>query len=171
MLKFSSFSKLLPMAVAVLAGAAVPFQAASNAALGRALGHPLWATLTSLAVSVLVVLPLMLLMRVPAPALAIAARGPAWWWLGGVAGVLYITVALIMTPKLGAASFIASVVAGQMLASLLIDHYGLMGMAAKPASVLRVAGVALIVLGMIVVQMNSKPAASMLRGASSAERL
>ena len=154
----SSLSSLLPMAIAVVAGAAVPFQAGSNAALGRALGHPLWATLSSLAVSVLVVVPLMMLMRVPAPALGAAAQGPAWWWLGGVSGVAYITAALILTPKLGAASFIVSVIAGQMLASLLIDHYGLMGLAPKPAGGWRVAGIALILLGMVVVQMNSSPA-------------
>ena len=59
----------LPMGVALLAGAAVPLQGASNAALGRALGHPLWATMVSLVVSMLVVLPLMGSMRVQAPRL------------------------------------------------------------------------------------------------------
>ena len=34
--------------LAVIAGAAVPFQSAINANLGRDLGHPLWATLASL---------------------------------------------------------------------------------------------------------------------------
>ncbi|NMG66034.1 EamA-like transporter family protein [Azoarcus indigens] len=166
----SSFPAVFPMAIAVAAGAAVPFQAASNAALGRALGHPLWATLASLGVSVLVVLPLMMLMRVPAPALGTAAQGPAWWWLGGVAGVAYVTAALMLTPRLGAAGFIVSVIAGQMLASLLIDHYGLMGLAPKPAGGWRVAGIALILLGMAVVQMGSSPTASAPGPASSAGR-
>lgn len=133
----------------------MPFQAGSNAALGRALGHPLWATLTSLVVSVLVVVPLMLVMRVPAPAFGTAVHGPGWLWLGGVVGVAYITAALLLTPKLGAASFIISVIAGQMLASLLIDYFGLMGLAPKPASVGRVAGIVLIVLGMVITQMSS----------------
>ncbi|BCN37236.1 hypothetical protein ALDI51_05550 [Alicycliphilus denitrificans] len=158
------------MAIALAAGAAVPFQAASNAALGRALGHPLWATLASLSVSALVVVPLMVLMRVPAPAFGAAAQGPAWWWLGGVAGVAYVTAALMLTPRLGAASFIVSVIAGQMLASLLIDHYGLMGLAPKPAGAWRVAGIALILLGMVVVQMSSSPAVSASGPASSAGR-
>jgi transporter family-2 protein len=69
--------------------------------------------------------------------------------------VAYITAALVLTPKLGAASFIISVIAGQMLASLLIDHFGLMGLAPKPAGVGRVAGVVLILLGMVIVQMSS----------------
>ena len=145
----------LPMGIALMAGAAVPFQAGSNAALGRALGHPLWATLCSLAVSMLVVLPVLWIMRVPVPSWSHAIHGPAWWWSGGVAGVAYITAALVLTPKLGAASFIVSVIAGQMLASLLIDHFGWMGLAAKPANLWRIAGVALMLTGMVLVQWSS----------------
>ena len=90
-----------------------------------------WATLASLLVSIVVVLPLLFVMRVPAPTVGAAVQGPAWLWLGGVAGVAYLTAALVLTPKLGA-SFIVSVMAGQMLASLVIDHFGLMGLAPKP---------------------------------------
>ncbi|TEU74652.1 DMT family transporter, partial [Burkholderia cepacia] len=77
---------------------------------------------------------------------------PLWMWLGGLAGVIYITLALILTPRLGATTFIVCVVAGQTLASLLIDHYGLMGLAQRLATPGRLAGVALIFAGMIVVQ-------------------
>lgn len=156
MLRISSLWTLLPVGVALAVGAAVPFQAASNAVLGRALGHPLWATVTSLSVSILVMLPVLLLMRVPAPSLAAAAQGPLWWWLGGLAGAAYVTAALILTPKLGAASFIVCVIAGQMLASLLIDHFGLMGIAPKPANIGRLVGIALMLLGMVVVQLSSQ---------------
>ena len=134
-----SLSSLLSMAVALLAGAAVPFQGGSNAALGRMLGHPLWATLASLLVSIVVVLPLLFVMRVPAPTVGAAVQGPAWLWLGGVAGVAYLTAALVLTPA-GRASFIVSVMAGQMLASLVIDHFGLMGLAPKPIALGRLVG-------------------------------
>lgn len=151
----TSLVGLIAMAIAMLAGAAVPFQAASNAALGRALGHPLWATLSSLVVSLVVVAVLLVVARVPAPTFGMAAQGPAWLWLGGVAGVAYITAALMLTPKLGAASFIVCVIAGQMLASLAIDHLGLMRLPQRPAGAWRVAGIGLILLGMVVVQMSS----------------
>ncbi len=149
------FPILLPMVIAVVAGAAVPFQAASNAALGRALGHPLWATLVSLAVSMIVLFPMLLATRVPAPNLSTAAQGPWWLWFGGVAGVAYVTAALVLTPTLGAANFIVSVIAGQMVASLLIDHFGLMGLASKPIGLWRIVGVMLILVGMLVVQVSS----------------
>ena len=143
----------LPLAAAAfVAGALVPLQGGSNAALGRALGHPLWASVASLTVSLLAVLPVLLATRANAPHLGDALQRPLWMWLGGLAGVIYITLALILTPRLGATTFIVCVVAGQMLASLLIDHYGLMGLAQRLATPGRIAGVALIFAGMIVVQ-------------------
>ncbi|MCU1721563.1 MULTISPECIES: DMT family transporter [unclassified Pseudomonas] len=148
---FSPAVVLLPL-IALLAGAAVPFQAGSNAALGRLLGHPLWATLVSLSVSVLMVLPALWLMRAPAPQVAALAQAPWWAWFGGVAGMAYITAALILTPRLGAAGFIVCVVAGQVLSSLAIDQWGLMGLPERPVNLLRLLGVGLIVAGMLVVQ-------------------
>jgi len=94
------------LVAALLAGAAVPFQAGANAMLGRLLGHPLWATLVSLGVSVALIVPVMMVFRLPVPAAGVALKGPWWIWIGGAAGVAYITAALLLAPKLGAASFI-----------------------------------------------------------------
>ena len=55
--------------LAVIAGAVVPFQSAINANLSRGLGHPLWATLASLLVSVLVLLPVIISLRLPLPSM------------------------------------------------------------------------------------------------------
>ncbi|WP_312156203.1 DMT family transporter [Pseudomonas sp.] len=147
-----ALSALLPLLVAVLAAAAVPFQAGSNAALGRWLGHPLWAAGVSLLVSLLMLVPALLVMRAPLPQLQSLAQAPWWAWFGGVAGVLYITAALVLTPRLGAAGFIVCVIAGQVLSSLLIDQWGLMGLPERPVNVWRLVGVGMIVLGMLVVQ-------------------
>lgn len=145
-------SSLFSMLVALLAGSAVPFQAASNAVLGKLLGHPLWATLVSLAVSAALVVPTLWLMRAPAPLTAHLAHAPWWVWTGGIGGVIYISAALILTPRMGAASFIVCVVAGQMLSSMLIDHYGLMGLTSRPVHAGRILGVILILAGMGLVQ-------------------
>jgi len=134
-----------------LAGALVPFQAGANATLGRALGHPLWATAASLLVSLLALAPVMFALRAPAPQLALQ-QVPCWAWAGGVAGVIYISAALLLTPSMGATRFIACVIAGQVFASLLIDHFGLMGLAVKPVNLGRVVGMALIIAGVVCVQ-------------------
>ncbi|TSE10301.1 DMT family transporter [Mesorhizobium intechi] len=140
---------------ALLAGAAVPFQAAANAMLGRLLGHPLWATFVSLGVSVVLIVPVMAGFKLPVPAVGMAIKGPWWIWVGGAAGVVYITAALLLAPKLGAASFIVAVIAGQMVASLVIDHFALMGFAHRPVTVARFAGLALIIGGLVVTQWAS----------------
>lgn len=155
-------SSLLLILAAIVSGAVVPFQAGANAVLGRTLGHPLWGTAISLCVSFACVLPVMLLARVEMPALPNLAQAPRWIWIGGIVGVVYITGALVLAPKLGAAGFITAAIAGQMLASVIIDHWGLVGLPQKPVSLPRLAGLGLIILGLIVMQLQAsgvKPAA------------
>lgn len=147
-------NSLLLILGAVVSGALVPFQAGANAALGRTLGHPLWGTLVSLCVSFACILPVMTLARVEAPPLANLAQAPRWVWIGGIVGVAYITGALMLAPKLGAAGFIMAAIAGQMLASIIIDQWGLVGLPRKPVAWSRLAGLGLIFLGLIVMQVQ-----------------
>lgn len=152
---------LLLVIAAIITGAVVPFQAGANAALGRTLGHPLWGTLLSLCVSFACIVPVMLLANVQAPTLSTLGQAPRWIWIGGIVGVVYITGALMLAPKLGAAGFIMAVIAGQMLASMIIDQWGLVGLPQKPVSWSRLAGLGLIVLGLLVMQLQAlglKPA-------------
>ena len=148
-------------AVAVVAGALVPFQAGSNAELGRALGHPLWATLVSLVVSILVVIPIALAMQAAPPVFGAARHLPAWAWLGGVAGAIYVSSALILVPRVGATSFMVCVIAGQLIASLLLDYHGWMNLPVREVSVGRVLGVVMVIVGMVTVlwfSSTTKPA-------------
>jgi transporter family-2 protein len=147
-----SFSFLV---AALLAGAAVPFQAGANAMLGRLLGHPLWATFVSLGVSAVLIVPVMIAFRLPVPSVGMALKGPWWIWIGGAAGVVYITAALLLAPKLGAASFIVAVIAGQMMASLAIDHFALLSFASRPVNIARFAGLVFIIAGLVVTQWAS----------------
>lgn len=144
----------IPVAMALLAGAVLPFQAAGNAAVGRALGHWLWGAFTSLTVSTVVVIAALLILRVPTPDLGKALQGPWWLWIGGVLGALYVAGAAALTPKLGAAGFLVLVVAGQILTAVIADHFGVMGLGGKPVSLARVAGVVLILCGVFLVQGN-----------------
>jgi len=142
----------LPLVLALQAGVVLPYQAASNAAVGRALGHWLWGAFTSLTVSSVVVIAALLILRVPMPDLGKALQGPWWLWIGGVLGALYVAAAAALTPKLGTAGFLVLVVAGQILTSVIVDHFGLMGVCAKPVSLPRIAGVVLILAGVFLVQ-------------------
>lgn len=156
-------NSLLLILAAIASGAVVPFQAGANAVLGRTLGHPLWGTVLSLCVSFACILPVMALVKVEAPTLSNLTQAPRWVWIGGIVGVVYITGALMLAPKLGAAGFVMAAIAGQMLASIMIDKWGLVGLPQKPVPLSRLAGIGLIFLGLVVMQLQAlgaKPPAS-----------
>lgn len=140
--------------LAVIAGAVVPFQGAINANLGRGLGHPLWATLASLLVSILVLLPIMLAMRVPLPSQAFISKAPLGMWAGGAFGVGFISLALVLLPKLGASGFMALALAGQVVASLVLDHFGWFGLVQRQVSLPRVLGVVMLMAGVVLIQFS-----------------
>jgi len=69
-----------------------------------------------------------------------------------VFGAIFISLAILLIPQLGAATFIAVLVAGQMLASLIFDHYGWLGLEQRPIDVLRLIGVCLLVAGVVLIR-------------------
>jgi len=115
------------------------------------LGHPLWATLASLLVGIVVLLPVMLALRLPLPSLAFISKAPLWMWAGGAFGVCFISLALMLLPKLGASGFIALALAGQVIASLL-DHFGWFGLVEREMTVPRVSGAVLLMAGVVLIQ-------------------
>lgn len=141
---------LIPILLSLLAGFAVPLQAGTNARLGALLGHPLWATGVSLLVSLLALMVVLLVIKVPKPNLSALSGAPWWIWMGGIAGVLYITIALLMAPRLGALNFIMAVIIGQLVISLIIDYFGLVGLPRKDISLQKLVGVLVVVGGFVI---------------------
>jgi transporter family-2 protein len=76
---------------------------------------------------------------------------PGWAWLGGLLGAGYVAVTTVLGPRLGAATLLALTLGGQMAAALLVDHYGVIGFPQNPVTPARLAGAALLVLGVILV--------------------
>ncbi|WP_291162237.1 DMT family transporter [Gemmatimonas sp. UBA7669] len=148
------FSTHLALAFAIVAGMVIPVQAGANGRLGRLAGHPLFAALTSLGVS-LVVLAVLASAFAPRPDLTATRSAPPWVWLGGFAGAIYVLTATAFAPRLGAATFTAAVVAGQLVAAAVIDHGGLFGFAVRPLSLVRVLGLALVAGGALVLQQSA----------------
>ena len=138
--------------LAAFAGAVVPFQSAINSNLARNLGHPLWATLASLLVSVLVLLPVILALRLPLPSLGFISKAPLWMWAGGAFGVCFVALAVMLLPKLGASGFVALALAGQVIASMVLDHFGLFGLVEKQLTASRVLGALLLIGGVVLIQ-------------------
>jgi transporter family-2 protein len=141
----------LVVPLAVLAGALTTLQAGSNAALKKSLGEPLPALLINYGLGVGIVVLANLITRQPWPGLAKLSGVPWWAWVGGLAGAAYGLAAILLAYRLGAATLMASVVTGQVVASVLLDHFGWLGFEVHAASVWRLLGAALMIIGVVLV--------------------
>jgi len=137
---------------AVLVGLLLPVQAGVNAELRVTLGHPLTTAFVSFLVGTVALGILMVLARAAVPSPRAMAQAPLYQWSGGLLGAIYIAAAVVLAPRLGAATLIASVVTGQMIASLVLDHYGLVGFAEHPIGPGRIVGALLVVAGVILIR-------------------
>lgn len=142
--------KLLFVLIAFIAGATSSFQVVVNAQLRSYLVHPMQATLVSFVVGTLVSSIYCLILRSPLPALAEVARAPWWVWSGGLFGTLFVWSSIVVSPRIGVAALLCAVVAGQMLASLLIDHFGWCHATQFPVTPQRLLGASIVVIGAIV---------------------
>jgi transporter family-2 protein len=136
--------------ITLLAGAGLPLQAGINAQLIRWAGHAITSALVSFAVGTACLAVVALASRVPWP--AALAGAPAWAWMGGPIGAVFVAAAAVLAPKLGAAFFVGVVVAGQMVASILLDHFGVLGFARHPVSAMRLVGALLLVAGVALIR-------------------
>ncbi|MBV8534194.1 MAG: DMT family transporter [Alphaproteobacteria bacterium] len=136
------------------AGAGVSFvvQQAVNADLRQSLGSAAWAGFVSYLGGTLCMLVLAAVLRDPVPATAAIARSNWWAWTGGLFGAIYIAISILLVPRLGAATVVALIVAGQMIGALLFDQYGWFGLAQHPADLKRIAGAALLIAGVVLVR-------------------
>ena len=143
---------LLLLLFAVLAGVILPVQAGVNAQLRASLGSPLAAALASFVVGTAGLLGLVAVLQVPLPVGSAWSRSPGWHWIGGLLGAGYVAIATVLAPRLGAATLVAAVVAGQMVTSIVLDQYGLVGYPPHPLTVARALGVILVIGGVILIQ-------------------
>lgn len=138
--------------LAILGGAVTPLQAGINARLGRSLGAPWYGTWANFLVGAVAATLLAILLRVPIPSAVALAATPWWAWLGGLCGVTLVFTAMTSVPHLGYAGLVLAIVVGQILASVLLDHFGVLAAAPRPLSWPRAGGLALVVVGMLIVQ-------------------
>jgi transporter family-2 protein len=142
---------ILLLAAAFLLGVFLPVQVGINAQLRAALAQPVLAAAISFAVGTLALLALAVALRTPV-SITTASRVPWWAWTGGLLGAGYILGTILLAPRLGAASLTVAVIAGQLGAALVLDHFGLVGFARQPITLTRAAGAVLLMLGALLVQ-------------------
>ncbi len=141
--------------LAVIAGVAVPIQFAANTRMGQTAGGPVTAATISFfigtAVLLLVVVGILLAGRGESPTLPSTTALPWWAWSGGFLGAFYVSMSVVLTPRLGASPTIGFIIGGQMIASIVLDHFGLLNLPTSSATLPKLCGAALVIIGSIIV--------------------
>lgn len=152
-----SSGKLGWVALALAAGAVLPLQGAVNGLLRHDLGAPFAVGTISFVVATAAMVAVATLasatLHQPGPKLGGLSGMPWWGWLGGFAGAAYVTTVFTAIPVIGTASTVGLTVAGQQVASILVDRYGWFRLPRRPVSVIRLAGVLLLLGGVAVIKL------------------
>jgi bacterial/archaeal transporter family-2 protein len=143
---------LVYLLLAVGAGSLIPIQAGINASLRTALEHPLLAAITNFMVGLTLLTTFAVATRVPLPTAAQITRAPWWCWIGGSMGAVLVLSGVLLSHRLGAATFVACIILGQLLASVLLDHFALVGFPQHSMNFPRVLGLLLLMAGVYVLR-------------------
>ncbi|MGL5941044.1 MAG: DMT family transporter [Waterburya sp.] len=136
---------------ALIGGAILPVQVALNTLLRGYVGQPMQVTFISYFAGTIASLIICLLARYSLPTLTSLSQTSWWMWVGGCLGTLYVWSTIFATPKIGAGLTLALTIAGQMIAALFLDHFGLIGLTKYPASPLRITGTVFVIIGVSLV--------------------
>jgi len=137
---------------AVLLGVVLTTQVATNAQLGKALGNDYIPAAVNMVIGLIATMALTWSLTSEWPSREMLRAAPWYAWIaGGLMGTIYLTGNVVLAPKLGAGALIGLVVAGQLIFSVLLDHFGWIGFAQHSASPARLAGCALMIAGVFLI--------------------
>jgi bacterial/archaeal transporter family-2 protein len=138
--------------LAIAAGLAMPTQAAINNKLAEHTQSPILAALISFAVGTVALLLYVVATGIPLGNLLSARNAPAIAWTGGILGAIFVASAVVLVPRLGVALTFSLIIAGQMLVTLVIDHFGFFDVPVKEISLVRILAVTLITVGVVLIR-------------------
>lgn len=130
----------------------MPTQAVVNGKLAGSIGSPILAAFISFFVGTVVLFVYMILTGVPLNNLTEIKNAPPVALVGGFLGAFFVSVMASIIPRIPVALAFSLAIAGQMLVTLLIDHFGWLGVAQKPINLMRVLGAALITVGVVLIR-------------------
>ncbi len=142
---------ILAMILITLAGGATALQAPINAKLATGVSSAVIAAFVSFAVGT-AALAVIALVGQTRPDWEVTRALPWYAWIGGLFGVVFVIAATWGVPRLGVAMTIILMVAGQLAISLILDHFGAFGAPRQPVNLGRLAGVALVLAGVLLVR-------------------
>jgi bacterial/archaeal transporter family-2 protein len=139
--------------LAAAIGASVVLQASINGELRTVVGDPYRTALISTTVSTLfLILMSAALVGKPVPDGDVFSNAPWWMWVGGVLGAIYVAASAYLVSKLGSAFMFTVIIFGQLVMAVSMDQFGWVGLEKHPITVPRVVGIALVLVGAVLVR-------------------
>ncbi|MGB0521363.1 MAG: DMT family transporter [Flammeovirgaceae bacterium] len=138
--------------LAVVAGAVLPLQAGLNGKMGRAVGDSVYAALISFIIGSVGLFIYAMITKVDFSQISHTTSLHWSVWVAGLLGAFYVAAVIVLLPKIGAALTFGLVVTGQLGLSLVLDHFGLLGVSVHEINWQRIAGVLLIVGGVVLIR-------------------
>jgi len=139
------------MILAFLGGAVLPMQIGLNTTVAKTVANPIWASGISFVIGAVGMFTYFIASRQPWPNMTAISTVPNYAWIAGFLGAFYVTISILSAPKIGAAMLISLVVAGQMMAALLFDHYGVIGFPQHSINMTRIAGALMVISGVVLI--------------------
>ena len=143
--------KLLLILLIILIGTLGPIQTGVNATLSTYLSHPSQAAFISFLGGVIIYSIILIFLKPPIPNLVELKKIPIWAFTGGLMGACIVFGAIMIAPKVGAATYVSTFITGTIIMSLFLDHFGLMTFETKPIDVWTIFGASLVISGMMIV--------------------
>lgn len=143
---------LFLMLVTAVTGSILPLQAVINAKLGKVSGGPVISAFISFLVGTVVLAVYLLITRRHVIQWSGLQSAPVWLFAGGVIGAFYVASITSIIPTLGTALTFALIITGQLIAAIVIDHFGWFGMAVKEISAGRIIGAVLLIAGVMLIK-------------------
>jgi transporter family-2 protein len=143
--------KTLLIIMALLSGFFLPLQGGINGRLGKELQSPIYASLISFLIGATAILLFILLSHQPISWSGVKSA-PTYAWIGGILGAFYVTAIILCVPKIGSTLTFGLVIAGQMVAAVVMDHFKIFVSEQHPINFIRMVGILLIISGVIIIK-------------------
>lgn len=145
-------SQLIYILFAIIAGAVLPLQAGLNVQLGKSVHQPIFAAFASFLIGTIGLLVYLIVLKFDFSTISQSKSVSLWVWGAGILGAFYVAAVIILAPKLGTALTFSLIVAGQMIISIIFDHFGLLDLPVKQINWQRLVGVAFLITGVLLIR-------------------
>ena len=145
--------------LSLLAGALLAVQAGANTQLSKATGSAFAATTIQVAIAGTL---LVIVAAVTGTVFAFGHLPAVPWWhaIGGIATAIYVASTILLFPRLGAVVTVGLFIAGQMVASLALDAFGVLGVMQQAPELATVIGTIAVLTGAAAIVFGQKGATS-----------